>query len=163
MNCTSCLPAAGTVPAAQIDLPGVLRLDLVARQWLGVPFKHQGRSRIGVDCVGLVAVCCAAIPEFAHHCAHDLTGYEQNPHNRKLESALARAFGPPVGSYHLGDVVTVAYPKVMRHVAIVGEYLYGGHSLIHAMNKDYGRVIEHRIDADWADRIRNVYRPEARA
>ena len=26
----------------------------VARSWIGVPYKHQGRSRRGVDCGGLL-------------------------------------------------------------------------------------------------------------
>lgn len=162
MTCQTCLPAAGPVPAARIDVPGVLRLDDVARQWLGVPFKHQGRSRLGVDCVGLVAVCCAAIPEFAHHCTHDLAGYERHPHNGTLEAAVERAFGPPVPTYRPGDVVVVAFPGVMRHVAIVGEYLYGGTSLIHALNKEYEKVVEHRIDKAWDRCIKRVHRPEPR-
>src|SRR5687767_7481722 len=28
----------------------------VARNWLGVPYRHQGRSRLGVDCIGLAVV-----------------------------------------------------------------------------------------------------------
>lgn len=162
MTCTNCTPAAGPVPAARIDLPGVLRLDHVARQWIGVPFAHQGRSRMGVDCVGLVAVCCAALPEFAHHLQHDLVGYEQNPHNGTLERALEDAFGPPVAGYQPGDVVAMAFPTVLRHVAIVAEHEHGL-SLIHALNTGHQKVVEHRIDARWARRIRATYRPEARA
>lgn len=162
MTCTTCTPAAGPVPAARIDLPGVLRLDHVARQWIGVPFAHQGRSRRGVDCVGLVAVCCAAIPEFSHHCAHDLKGYVSNPHGGTLEAALSRAFGAPVTGYQPGDVVACAFPRVVRHVAIVAAHPQGGLSLIHALNKDHRRVIEHRLDARWSGFIRAAFRPEAR-
>jgi cell wall-associated NlpC family hydrolase len=27
-----------------------------ARSWLGVPWRHQGRTRQGVDCAGLVVL-----------------------------------------------------------------------------------------------------------
>ena len=41
----------------------VTRTDIVAaaRGWLGVPWRHQGRSRAGVDCVGLVVVVCRSL------------------------------------------------------------------------------------------------------
>ncbi|MGE4043596.1 MAG: C40 family peptidase [Acetobacteraceae bacterium] len=32
-----------------------------ARTWLGVPWRHQGRSRAGVDCVGLIVVVCQSL------------------------------------------------------------------------------------------------------
>jgi cell wall-associated NlpC family hydrolase len=37
-----------------------IRADIVAaaRGWIGVPWRHQGRSRAGVDCVGLIVVVC---------------------------------------------------------------------------------------------------------
>lgn len=146
---------------ARIAVPSV-RLDHVAREWIGVPFAHQGRSRRGVDCVGLVAVCCAAIPEFAHHCAHDLEGYVQNPHGGTLERAMEKAFGAPVQEREPGLVALMAFPGVPRHVGILAGYKHGGLSLIHAINKDKKRVVEHRIDARWAGYIQAAYRPEAR-
>ena len=41
----------------------VTRAEIVtaARGWIGVPWRHQGRSRAGVDCVGLVVVVCQGL------------------------------------------------------------------------------------------------------
>lgn len=36
-------------------MPSALDIYRTARQWLGVPFVHQGASRHGCDCAGLVA------------------------------------------------------------------------------------------------------------
>jgi cell wall-associated NlpC family hydrolase len=38
----------------------VSALDAHAREWLGVPWRHLGRTRAGVDCIGLVLLSCAA-------------------------------------------------------------------------------------------------------
>jgi cell wall-associated NlpC family hydrolase len=48
-----------------VSLPaGVIRLDEAARQWLGVPFVHQGRTEWALDCVGLLVMAArgAGIP-----------------------------------------------------------------------------------------------------
>ncbi|WBQ10873.1 hypothetical protein L2D01_03620 [Hyphomonadaceae bacterium ML37] len=42
-----------------------------ARGWLGVPWGHQGSTRCGVDCVGLV-VCLADVLDQS---AHDSISY----------------------------------------------------------------------------------------
>jgi len=41
----------------------VTRPEIVAaaRGWIGVPWRHQGRSRAGVDCVGLIVVVCQGL------------------------------------------------------------------------------------------------------
>ncbi len=38
----------------------VAELVAEARSWVGVPWHHQGRSRAGVDCVGLIECVLAA-------------------------------------------------------------------------------------------------------
>jgi cell wall-associated NlpC family hydrolase len=38
-------------------MPVVLNVIVsAARSWLGVPWRHQGRTRQGVDCAGLVVL-----------------------------------------------------------------------------------------------------------
>lgn len=41
----------------------VTRAQIVAeaRSWVGVPFRHMGRDRGGVDCIGLVVVVARAL------------------------------------------------------------------------------------------------------
>lgn len=46
-----------------------------ARSWINVPFKHQGRTRNGVDCVGLVVVVCRALGVSSY----DSTVYSRRP------------------------------------------------------------------------------------
>lgn len=154
MTCATCTPTAGRVVAPAIHLPGVLRLDEAARKWLGVRFQHQGRSRSGMDCAGLV-VCSARM---CGRAIEDFTAYGRDPHDGELESHLRRVFGDPVEDIRPGDIPAIDYKGAIRHVGIAGEYVHGGLSLIHTSHFT-GCVTEHRIDDRWMRRIRQVYRP----
>jgi len=45
-------------------------------------------------------------------------------------------------------VVLIRFQRNPHHLALVGDYLYGGLSLIHA-DSTLGRVVEHRLDEVW--------------
>lgn len=133
-----------------------------ARSFLGVPFKHRGRSRRGVDCVGLVVVALAAVKRTVVDRRH----YGRKPEEDGLYEVLCDHLGDPVPMETMrpGDVVLMAVYASIReahlpnHVGIITEYPGGGFALLHslAMNKE---VIEHRLDDAWASRIRGVWRP----
>lgn len=134
-------------------------IHIAARNYLGTPFAHQGRTAAGCDCVGLLYLACADTHGYAHYLAHDIRGYSRDPHRDALTDGLRRAFGSPVEDMRVGDVVAIAFPRLVRHVAVVGDYPLGGFSLIHAWNKA-GKVVEHRLDERWQKLIRHIYRPE---
>lgn len=131
-------------------------LHEAARAYLGCPFQHQGRSRRGLDCVGLVVMCLAD----CGRPVEDITTYGREPHSGLLESHLLRAFGPAIHRDEMqpGDIVAIDFAGAVRHVGITGDYPYGGLSLIHT-DQSLGQVIEHRLDAKWAARIKGVWRP----
>jgi cell wall-associated NlpC family hydrolase len=120
-----------------------------------VPHTHQGRSMLGMDCVGLIV--------WAFDLEDAPADYGRHPHAGTLERHLAERFGPAVGGAseaQPGDVVSmrfVAHGRP-RHVGIVAEHPQGGLSLIHS-NSQAGRAVEHRLDAEWLARIVAAYRP----
>lgn len=128
-----------------------------AREWLGMPYEHQGRGAGAADCIALGAHAMGypmdAIPV-----------YPNNPNNGQLELHLDRVFGGAVheGQIELdmmevGDLVAMQYAGPIRHLGIVGDYVHGGLSLIHT-DSIQNRVVEHVLDAKWLRRIRRVYR-----
>lgn len=127
-----------------------------ARAYMGAPWVHQGRTRAGLDCVGLPVL---ALRDCGYSLS-DVTTYSRNPHGGQLEKHLRAEFGAPVHKADMaaGDIVAMAYKRVIRHVGIIAGYRDGGLSLIHT-DQSVGRVTEHRIDAAWLDRIKAVYRP----
>ena len=130
-----------------------------ARSFLGVKYRHQGRSREGVDCIGL-PVCVRAelgLPPM------DATGYAK----RTVDSEMldfCRANMVPVdrASLQPGDLL-VQMTGQLRHIAIVGDYPGGDLSIIHAHlpNK---KVVECRLDDVFMKTVRGCFRfPEVAA
>jgi cell wall-associated NlpC family hydrolase len=121
-----------------------------ARSYVGVPWRHQGRSRLGIDCVGLLV--CAA-----RDCGlevEDVTAYERVPDGRSLIRLLRRHCAPAAfADLAAGDIALMGRPAT--HVGI----LTGGYppfGLIHVPTN--GSCVEVRFDAA-IHGLRGLYRP----
>jgi len=118
-----------------------------ARSWLGVPFLHQGRSRAGVDCAGLVICVCRALgalpPDF------DVTGYTRQP-DGSMQAACERYLQPAQAAP--GGIFVMRYEGEPQHMGFYADYRHGGLSVVHAVHAS-GRVVEHRLDALWRRRV----------
>lgn len=125
-----------------------------ARSFMNVPWKHRGRSRHGMDCGGLV-VC--SLKEIGYE-AYDLKVYGREPFRDGLRSVAEENFGDAItGEIKVGDILLLKFLNEPHHVAIVGDYLYGGLSLIHSYG-EVGKVVETRLDETWINRIKYIYR-----
>jgi NlpC/P60 family putative phage cell wall peptidase len=126
-------------------------LVAIARQWLGTPFRHQGRQPgRGLDCVGLVV--CAA-----RRCGlgdYDVTNYPRLPQGDALAEHMCAAGLTEVERPTAlpGDVLLMRFTRQAQHVALVTD---GG--ILHA-HQQVGRVVEHRLDESWRRRIVAAYR-----
>jgi cell wall-associated NlpC family hydrolase len=130
-------------------------LVTAARKYLGVPFRHRGRLATRLDCVGLIV---RSMQDIGREVKHDKTRYGREPHADGLREHLQMEFGQPAPDIQVGDVALIAYnTEIPHHVGIIGDYLYGGFSLIHA-DGSVGHVVEHRIDDNWRKMILETYR-----
>jgi hypothetical protein len=85
-----------------------------ARAYLGVPFLHQGRSRRGVDCVGLVILA-------ARDCGikvQDSQGYNVRFEKDQLLNAVM-AHCNPISDPTLGCLALFDLPNRQQHLGIV--------------------------------------------
>ncbi len=120
-----------------------------ARGWLGTPFHHQGRvKRAGVDCAGVIV-------EVARELGVgdvDVRGYGHRPDSRELEQ-LCHEHMTPVAPQDAkpGDVLLIMIDGAPQHMAFVTE-IGGERAMLHSY-APARRVVEHRIDQDWAGRI----------
>lgn len=124
-----------------------------AREFLGVRYVHQGRSRSGVDCIGL-PVCVRAELGLEHL---DAAAYGR----RTIDSEMlefCRTNMREVKSSELqpGDILVQMHGTV-RHMAIVGDYPFGGLSVIHAWLPNR-KVAECRLDDEFMRDVRGCFR-----
>lgn len=130
-----------------------MTIESAARELIGVPWVHQGRTEQGVDCVGLGVLAFRANGIEVS----DREDYSRDP-DGTLRAELTRALGAPVnGPPQPGDVALMTYPHTERHVGIVSQDAHGL-TLIHADSRR-GKVVEHGIDYRWRRRIVGVWRP----
>jgi cell wall-associated NlpC family hydrolase len=125
-----------------------------ARTWLDVPFLHQGRSRRGVDCAGLVIKVAHALDLSTF----DVTTYPRNP-DSSLRAYCDQEMRPLRGlDFGAGDVLLFRdNENKERHLAIVGDHPAGGFSMIHAYSRNR-RVVEARLDVIWLRFLAAAYR-----
>lgn len=127
-----------------------------ARSYLGVRFKHQGRSRRGLDCIGL---CIVSMRDVGRQ-PWDSPAYGTTPATQGLREGLVRNLGDPVPKVTMreGDIALMAFVGEPSHVGIVTEYPLGGFALLHTFAQ-VRKVVEHRMDAAWLGYITEVFRP----
>jgi cell wall-associated NlpC family hydrolase len=125
-----------------------------ARGWLDTRWLHQGRTRSGVDCVGLVVVVAAQ----ARGSAFDVRDYARIASDERMlavcDALLIRR--TTLAEMQPGDVVVMHYNE-QRHMGIVTPYHWGGLGLIHAY-APARKVVETRLSEDILARVLAAYR-----
>ncbi len=126
-------------------------LIAAAREAIGTPFRHQGRSLRGLDCAGLVMFVAAKfdIPYI------DAGAYDRQPSNGLLESMLdcqPSLERIDLANIAAGAVLAMRFKREPQHLG-----LFTGDSLIHAYAV-VGQVCEHAMTAEWRRRVVRAYR-----
>lgn len=161
MTCGGCLkarrrlinvaPARIAAPIARAVLPTVTDAAAVvaqARTWVGVPFRHQGRARTGVDCWGfpvMVLRALGALPD-----GFDRADYPRHPHGDEIERTLSR-YCTKLPAPVPGALIAVRWSRQVAHVAVLTDT----DTLIHCYERapGGGAVIEHGFRGMWRGRL----------
>lgn len=126
-------------------------MDIItaARTFMGVPFRHQGRNKLGVDCLGLVLLSA----EMSGVKLQDLKGYARSPDGHTLKSECGKQLIPvKLRDIQDGDILLMSFRREPQHLAIKTNI-----GIIHSY-QDSGGVVEHGLDDRWLKRIRGAYR-----
>jgi len=123
-----------------------------ARSMIGTPYRHQGRSRSAVDCIGLLVVVGLELKLFE---LRDLIPANYSP--RPMDGLLEKRVGEICEYTREAVPGCVALFKWARtapaaHCAAVGEG-----TIIHAY-QTVGRVVEHGFRGKWPSRVHSYYR-----
>ena len=88
----------------------------------------------------------------------DMMGYSRLPQGTLLEAVcdreMRRLADPALAE--LGDVLLFRIEREPQHLGVIGNYLHGGFSLIHAYAQAR-KVTEHVLDATWMSRVVAAY------
>lgn len=126
-----------------------------ARALVDTPYRHQGRSKKGMDCAGIVITVGKTLGLLDF----DITDYERWPDGKTLRS-LCEEYGEERDKRFMrpGYVVLIAFKGQEQHLGIIGDYpqAEGEVSLIHAY-AGAGKVVEHRLDDKWRNRVVAAY------
>lgn len=121
-----------------------------ARETLGTPFKHQGRTcGEGLDCVGVGQhiVKRANLPHT------DSTNYARTPsHNQLMIILDSQLCLEPTRTIEEGCFLLMKFFKQPMHLAYCA-----GNTIIHAYAEN-GKVVEHRLDTKWRNRVTKIYK-----
>lgn len=133
-----------------------------ARGWTGTRWLHQGRMKgVGVDCINLVIgvgldtglITQEGLDNFDNP---EYYRYGRSPNGELLlqgcDHFLDRV---PMSDLKLGDILIFKFVEEPQHFAIVTEStpIYIIHAFAHAR-----KVVEHRFDQTWKDRVVACYR-----
>ena len=125
-----------------------------ARGWIDVPFRHQGRSTSGVDCIGIFS----CISQKIGRNIPVPNNYTHHPDQKFLLSEMERLFDRIEKSELApGDLVLLRFADDRRrvpnrHVAIRTDL-----GLLHA-SATFRKVTEHTLDDEWLAKIEHCFR-----
>lgn len=124
-----------------------------ARGWLGVPWRHLGRSLQGVDCIGLVVLAHRA----AGHDVPDPAPYQREPLGARVIAGIEAAGGRRVPRPRAGDVLVFKLDGVNGgHLGIAAE-MNGVPTVIHAY-APRRRVVEEPLSHDLDEALIGAWR-----
>ncbi len=127
----------------------------VSLQYMGVPFRHRGRTHNGLDCAGLLVRTALDMGIKVT----DMRVYGREPYKDGLYNFLVANCGPPVDRPpQVNDILLLRHKSMVdpSHLALVAPHPEGGLAMIHTYG-ELGHVTMHRIDDDWASRIAAIF------
>lgn len=131
-----------------------MRQDVVdeARKWIGTPWRHHGRNKFGIDCVGLGVVVVRAL----NITQYDSLDYGRTPTPGLLDHLRHVADEIPIADIEPGDFITIQDSAYPFHVAFVSEK-YGVPHIIHAHARRR-TVVEEPYVNEWPGLTTHAFR-----
>ncbi len=128
----------------------VNRKDVIskARTWLEVPWVHQGRTRHGVDCAGLIILVGHSLGLVDY----DTTNYQRRTHGQDfLQHFRMNMSEKPLKEARPGDIILFRDSAYPCHSAVLGER-NESMTIIHA-HAPRRKVVEELLNqGDWLTR-----------
>lgn len=132
------------------------RQDFIAtaRSWIGVEYHHQGASRYGCDCIGLVIGILAELG--IDYSSFDIPDRTERPNGNQMQSQIELVCGGGQQRHPMvGDLALFKIYNEPQHCGIISDLGYSL-GLIHA-DRSIGKVVECALSPMWESRLIAVY------
>lgn len=123
-----------------------------ARALVGTPFRHQGRTAYGLDCIGLIILARHTLAPWGG--MQTAADYQHNPNGKLLE--IFPRFATPIDEPEEGAVAVMVWP-MQKHASHVG--IVTPTTIIHAYAAAR-RVVETGYREPWVRRTVSLWRVE---
>ncbi len=124
-----------------------------ARGWLGTKWRHQGRSKIGIDCVGLVI---KVAEELNYDVQMDRTDYIRRSTGIDFVNHFKKHLVEKrIIEVEAGDILVFRETAFPYHSAIVGQNTFGL-TIIHAF-APRRKVVEEQYTDDWKRKVTHCF------
>jgi lipoprotein Spr len=126
------------------------RFVAAARELVGVPYRHAGRNKHGVDCGGVIILA-------ARRAGLIPADWDVLPYSTIIDVDMIlaglREWCEPVEAAAAGDILLMRILRRPQHLAIAS----GEGSIIHCYTAA-GRVVEHPLTVHWRQAIVGIFR-----
>lgn len=128
-----------------------------AREWLGTPFAHQGRTKgVGVDCIGSLTVVAKEVGALEYV---DLLDYPRVPMDGELLRRAHEHLDPISLKEALpADILVFRLDRAPQHFALITESTPRLRMLHSWCHPSVMKVVEHDVDRFWRQRIISCFR-----
>jgi cell wall-associated NlpC family hydrolase len=119
------------------------------RSLIGIPWVHAGRTRAGVDCVGLILL---ALDELGIHV--EVRPYGRWVREHELRARLEQAAKEETQREALpGDLLLLSVSHRIQHIGVLvlPDWIVHSHQSV-------GKVVLERLDGEWGRNVRGVFR-----
>ncbi len=125
-----------------------------ARGWVGTKWRHQGRTKNGIDCVGLVIKIA---DELDYDTSFDRTDYIRRSTGIEfIDYFKDHMIQKRVTEVEAGDVLIFRELRYPYHSAIVGYDKLLGLTLVHAFAKSR-KVVEEQYTDEWKRKVTHCF------
>lgn len=131
-----------------------LRTQIIAeaRTWLGTPWRHQGRTTRGMDCIGLLV----AVGKRLNLIQYDVKGYPRQANRHEMVGYFQNVLTEiPVPQRQPGSILLFRDGLYTCHTGIIGDSV-NGHTLIHGYFVR-GKVVEEPLNPEWISKITHCF------
>ena len=129
------------------------KIDIIneARKWLGIPWRHQGRTKKGIDCIGLILNVGKSLGLIDYNLR--IQNYSRLPDPINTQNTINQ-YVLQSEEMDTGDILWIKITNIPMHFAF---YDKEKGTIIHSF-QTIGKVAEQTFDNKWRKRLHSHYR-----